>query len=62
MLGMILYYRWFHAKGPIIWKNTDPEVELNNKIKLKDTDERKNNLFHVRSFKTQEDTQKLSEK
>lgn len=28
---MILYYRYFHSKGPIEWKSTQENVELNNK-------------------------------
>lgn len=51
---MILYYRFFHSKGPIPWKNQDG-VELNNKV-VANNSENKNNkqngLNHVRSFKS----------
>lgn len=52
---MILYYRYFHSKGPIPWKFAHEDVELNNKITP--TDSHANNpnssgLKYVRSFKS----------
>lgn len=54
MLAMILYYRFFHSKGPIPWKNPQDDVELNNKVPTGNAEKNnKNNaLNHVRSFKT----------
>lgn len=54
MLAMILYYRFFHAKGPIPWKSPQDDVELNNKVPTCNSDKnnKSNGLNHVRSFKT----------
>lgn len=53
---MILYYRWFHEKGPIVWKNVQDNIELNNKVTLKNNENKGiSGLSHVRSFKSQKD-------
>ncbi|XP_073953704.1 uncharacterized protein isoform X2 [Choristoneura fumiferana] len=55
MFAMILYYRYFHSKGPIPWKNGSNDIELNNKISTT----RINNigLNYVRSFKSSQKTE-----
>ncbi|XP_030024438.2 uncharacterized protein LOC115443250 [Manduca sexta] len=54
--SMISYYRFFHWKGPIFWKNPQNDIELNNKavIQSPNSDKSKDNnsLNHVRSFKS----------
>lgn len=54
MIAMILYYRFFHSKGPIPWKNQHDDVELNNKVVPQNSDKnnKSNGLNHVRSFKS----------
>ncbi|CAH2243014.1 jg10584 [Pararge aegeria aegeria] len=54
MIAMILYYRYFHSKGPIPWKNAQDDVELNNKVvpQIYDKNNKSNGLNHVRSFKS----------
>lgn len=52
--SMISYYKFFHWKGPILWKNPHSDIELNNRSDIQEsnldkTDE--NILNHVRSFK-----------
>lgn len=52
---MMLYYRFFHSKGPIPWKNSQDDVELNNKTVTQSNDTKNNKikgLNNVRSFKT----------
>ncbi|XP_047536490.1 uncharacterized protein LOC125070600 [Vanessa atalanta] len=55
MITMILYYRFFHSKGPIPWKNAQDDVELNNKVVTSNCESKNNKhngLNHVRSFKS----------
>lgn len=52
MLAMIFYYRFFHSKGPITWKNSQDDVELNNKATPHTNKNKSNGLNHIRSFKT----------
>lgn len=52
---MLFYYRWFHAKGPILWKNIDSDIELNNKVQRNpqvNPGDKSTGLTHVRSFKS----------
>lgn len=52
---MILYYRYFHSKGPIPWKFAQEDVELNNKITHTNSHANNQNnsgLKYVRSFKS----------
>lgn len=52
---MILYYRYFHSKGPIPWKFAHEDVELNNKITPTDShanNKKSSGLKYVRSFKS----------
>ncbi|KAG7301400.1 hypothetical protein JYU34_014345 [Plutella xylostella] len=56
MCGMILYYRWFHEKGPIMWKNVEGDIELNNKSTHPKNNKNSTGLTHVRSFKSQKDS------
>lgn len=51
--AMILYYRYFHSTGPILWKNAPDDIELNNKVPKNESDSKKDHgLNHVRSFKS----------
>ncbi|XP_026320716.1 uncharacterized protein LOC113230832 isoform X2 [Hyposmocoma kahamanoa] len=53
--SMILYYRYFHSKGPIPWKFAHVDVELNNKITSTNSHANNQNnsgLKYVRSFKS----------
>lgn len=53
--SMILYYRYFHSTGPISWKNTPNDIELNNKVTIQESNKKMDqgsSLNHVRSFKT----------
>lgn len=52
MGAMILYYRFFHSAGPISWKMSQNDIELNNKS-IPHQNNRQNNttLRQVRSFK-----------
>ncbi|CAH0764360.1 unnamed protein product [Diatraea saccharalis] len=34
ILSMILYYRYFHYNGPLLWKKSNNELELNNKADI----------------------------
>ncbi|XP_063385917.1 uncharacterized protein LOC134671964 [Cydia fagiglandana] len=54
MCAMIFYYRYFHSKGPIPWKNDSNDIELNNKVTTAMENKRNNNkgLNYVRSFKS----------
>ncbi|XP_049877321.1 uncharacterized protein LOC126374663 [Pectinophora gossypiella] len=52
MCSMLLYYRYFHSKGPIPWKADHEDVELNNKVTEKISQNKNNGLKHVRSFKS----------
>ncbi|OWR53003.1 putative XK-related protein 6 [Danaus plexippus plexippus] len=55
IVAMMLYYRFFHSKGPIPWKNSQDDVELNNKTATQSNDTKNNKikgLNNVRSFKT----------
>lgn len=54
MCSMLLYYRWFHARGPIVWKNVEKDIELNNKIMRENQENvpKGSSLTHVRSFKS----------
>ncbi|KAJ2948549.1 hypothetical protein O0L34_g7804 [Tuta absoluta] len=54
MCAMLVYYRYFHSKGPITWKTAHDDVELNNKVALSKSDHDSKNaaLKHVRSFKS----------
>ncbi|RVE53748.1 hypothetical protein evm_001640 [Chilo suppressalis] len=55
IFSMILYYRYFHFNGPIQWKKSNNELELNNKTDIehvssnKDVVEKKSD--NLRSFK-----------
>lgn len=53
MAAMILYYRFFHSTGPILWKHSDNDIELNNKSAAENAANKQNktSLKHVRSFK-----------
>lgn len=56
MCGMILYYRWFHEKGPIIWRKVQEDIELNNKVPIKKNENKDSSgSCHARSFKSQTD-------
>lgn len=52
---MILYYRYFHSKGPIPWKNESNDIELNNKISTIRINNK--SLNYVRSFKSSQKTE-----
>ncbi|KPJ03953.1 hypothetical protein RR46_07712 [Papilio xuthus] len=53
MFAMILYYRYFHSKGPIPWKYAEPDIELNNKVsQTGNIHSKPSSLCHVRSFKS----------
>lgn len=52
---MIIYYRYFHSKGPIAWKYGHEDIELNNKISKPQSDvkfRKDGSMSHVRSFKS----------
>lgn len=50
---MILYYRYFHSTGPILWKTAPDDIELNNKVSIQGSNNKKDHgLNHVRSFKS----------
>ncbi|CAK1584613.1 unnamed protein product [Parnassius mnemosyne] len=56
MIAMVLYYRYFHSKGPITWKYAEADIELNNKVVSNSSGintNKTNSLNHVRSFKSQ---------
>lgn len=50
---MVIYYRYYHSKGPIQWRYVHEDVELNNKFKCetKNSNERNCSLNNMRSFK-----------
>lgn len=51
--AMILYYRYFHSTGPILWKNATDDIELNNKMPIQESNQKKGHcLNYVRSFKS----------
>ncbi|XP_068620089.1 uncharacterized protein [Battus philenor] len=54
MFAMVLYYRYFHSKGPIPWKYAMTDIELNNKIVVQAPNNSNicSTLCHVRSFKS----------
>ncbi|CAH2042306.1 unnamed protein product, partial [Iphiclides podalirius] len=54
MIAMVLYYRYFHSKGPIPWKYAEADIELNNKVSHSSGNNanKATSLSHVRSFKT----------
>lgn len=55
MIAMVIYYRYFHSKGPIPWKYAEADIELNNKVVSNSSGSNANKpsaLCHVRSFKT----------
>ncbi|XP_012552007.1 uncharacterized protein LOC101746965 isoform X1 [Bombyx mori] len=53
--AMIFYYRFYHPKGPLLWKRKQSDIELNNKAVIQNpgTEENKTvvNLNPIRSFK-----------
>ncbi|XP_038211465.1 putative uncharacterized protein DDB_G0282133 [Zerene cesonia] len=52
--AMIVYYRYFHSKGPIPWRYVHEDVELNNKVGCDNTkteNEKSANLNNLRLFK-----------
>ncbi|XP_041984665.1 uncharacterized protein LOC121737156 [Aricia agestis] len=60
ILSTILYYRFFHSKGPISWR-MHPDVELNNKVVSQTScasipDKSKDN-HPIRSFKSSKNTE-----
>lgn len=60
MSAMILYYRYFHSKGPIPWKYAQEDIELNNKVppKISQTHcDKGKGINHVRSFKSSQKSQ-----
>lgn len=50
---MVIYYRYYHLKGPIPWRYIHEDVELNNKgiNDNKESNEKKVGLNNLRSFK-----------
>lgn len=58
MGAMVLYYRFFHSKGPIVWKDIIHDVELNNKSVMQNTTRVKNqtSLKYIRAFKNLDNT------
>ncbi|VVC94039.1 unnamed protein product [Leptidea sinapis] len=56
IITMILYYRYFHPKGPIPWKYFHEDIDLNNDVQgnsnCKKAAEMENNLRNLRTFKT----------
>ncbi|XP_075981703.1 uncharacterized protein LOC142980246 [Anticarsia gemmatalis] len=51
--SMILYYRYFHSTGPILWKSAPDDIELNNKVSIQQSNNKnQHGLNHVRSFKS----------
>ncbi|KOB70041.1 XK-related protein [Operophtera brumata] len=52
MGAMILYYRFFHTAGPLSWKISQNDIELNNKsIPHQNIRQNNSTLKQVRSFK-----------
>lgn len=51
---MICYYRYFHSKGPILWKNSSNDIELNNKSVIQNSNTKNGNdkFKYIRSFKS----------
>ncbi|XP_047525259.1 uncharacterized protein LOC125063066 [Pieris napi] len=51
--AMVIYYRYYHSKGPIPWRYIHEDVELNNKVinDTKNSNEIKGGLNNLRSFK-----------
>lgn len=58
---MVLYYRYFHFKGPIEWKPPHEDLELNNKSTKTDGGNNKG-VSNLRSFKSslKEQSQNIS--
>lgn len=61
ILAMIIYYRFFHSKGPIPWKAHE-DIELNNKVNVHfDSLTKAHEVKNMRSFKTVTQVDELTE-